>query len=77
MTIAEAIGRSLSHAEQIHVDYSGTTDDLFAAIRDEWDGDFDSSDDGSEIDVWGIPSDDDTDRMAWRIHVRLVEEGSD
>lgn len=61
MTAQEAIARSISHNEIVHVDYDlGTAEDLMVLCEDHTTG-------NDEEEYWGV----DDDGATWRVHMAV------
>ena len=68
-TLKNAVTRSITHTERVHVDYAGSYDDLLAALRDI---DPDCSYAIKEmvtVDVWGGSG---SEEWRLRVSVRVV-----
>ena len=74
MTLQDAIDRSISHTEIVHLEWDGDDEaTLVAELYAIYDGDVDSvrTNDGT-IDVWGFREDAPEGEMDWRLCVTLT-----
>jgi hypothetical protein len=73
MNIKQAIARSESHNERVHVEYEGSLDELLEELPSdrEWCHENNDEEGREVIDVWGC-DDEDSDAMSWRLCVTFV-----
>ena len=74
--IANAIDRSQSHNEIVHITVDGDSGDALAASREAWDGETDYAmldHEGVDTrDVWGFTAATSENEQDWRLAIRFV-----
>jgi len=76
MKLQQAIDRSRSHNERVHVEFRGDRTDLMVALDGLYDGEIDDAEENNgTIDVWGWTEDMAEGEMDWRLCVTLTEAG--
>lgn len=74
--IKEAIARSISHDEIVHITIDGDSGDALAEINAAWDGETDhtlADYEGSyRLDVWGWTDKTPDDKQDWRLNIKFA-----
>jgi hypothetical protein len=76
-TIKNAIDRSTSHNEIVHITIDGDSGDALEAIREVWNGETDyvmADHEGVDtLDVWGFTEKTAENEQDWRLAIRFAE----